>query len=154
MKKLVLTCLSLLVLMGCGSGADASKQRTRTCSLRQNDMDIVVELIAEDGENISHLDASMVLNDRAIMNYSFGSSVEEAILNLDYLNQVLDETEKDGYETELVVESDFLVMKLHLEIDELDEQIQAQLGLHEGDDILILDRMIEGIETGNGSCRR
>ena len=148
-KKLTIILTMLMMLCGC---QEAKEPLSKTCTISQNDMSAKIVATTTNHEKVTQLDAEMVLTEAALVNYGYGT-YETAMYNLETINEMLDGQESDGYELELTFDSVFYVMKMHLDLEELSEEVQARLSIDVDDETFDWDMFETAIVASGGSCQ-
>ena len=148
-KKLMLIFTMLMVLCGC---QEVKEPISKTCTISENDMSAKIVATSTNHERVTQLEAEMVLTEGALINYGFGTA-DTAMYNLEYINEILDGQESDGYEVELVYDDVFYVMKMKLDLEELSDEIQARLSIDVDDETFNWNQFEAAILNNGGSCQ-
>ena len=149
LKKTMIIFTMLMMLCGC---QETKEPISKTCTISENDMSAKVVATSTNHQRVTQLDAEMVLTEGALINYGFGTA-DTAMYNLEYINEILDGQESDGYEVELVYDNVFYVMKMHLDLEELSEDIQARLSIDVDDETFDWGMFESAIIASGGSCQ-
>lgn len=148
-KKGILLLMILCLFCGCQS--TKKEPLTKSCDLQQNDMNILMNVISDDHEHVTRIEAEMFLTENAMVNYGFGD-YESAQARLALSNESLDAQEDDGYELELVYDGNFYIMKMNIEFDKLSDEMLARLSIDKEDEVFQWHNFENALRENGGSC--